>query len=59
MLQFSLGLMIGIMMGVFIMCLMIMAGRGQDPPETEERREDSLSDLAITQVSHLSHPELK
>ena len=57
--QFSLGLMIGIMMGVFIMCLMIMAGRGQDPPEIEESREDSLSDMVITQVSHFSHPELK
>jgi hypothetical protein len=33
MLQFSLGLMVGITMGVFIMCLMIMAGRGQEPPE--------------------------
>jgi hypothetical protein len=32
MLQFSLGLMVGIMMGVFIMCLMIMAGREQKPP---------------------------
>jgi hypothetical protein len=59
MMQFSLGLMIGIMMGVFIMCLMIMAGRGQEPPETEERRDDSLPDMAITQVSHLSHPEFK
>jgi uncharacterized protein YneF (UPF0154 family) len=32
MLQFSLGLIVGILMGVFIMCLMIMAGRGEDPP---------------------------
>ncbi len=56
MLQFTLGLMVGIMMGVFIMCLMIMAGRGQEPPEIEERRAESLPDLAITQVSH---PELK
>jgi len=32
MLQFSLGLMAGIMMGVFFMCLMIMAGRGPEPP---------------------------
>jgi hypothetical protein len=56
MLQFSLGLMIGIMMGVFIMCLMIMAGRGQEPPEIEEKREDLLPDMAITQVSH---PEFK
>jgi len=51
MLQFSLGLMTGIMMGVFIMCLMIMAGRGQEPPEREEKREESLPDLAIPQVS--------
>jgi|WetSurMetagenome_2_1015567.scaffolds.fasta_scaffold212452_2 hypothetical protein len=56
MLQFSLGLMIGIMMGVFIMCLMIMAGRGQEPPEIEERSEASLPNIALTQVSH---PELK
>jgi uncharacterized protein YneF (UPF0154 family) len=56
MLQFTLGLMIGIMMGVFIMCLMIMAGRGQEPPENEERREDSLPNMAMPQVSH---PELK
>jgi uncharacterized protein YneF (UPF0154 family) len=56
MLQFSLGLVIGIMMGVFIMCLMIMAGRGEEPPVSEEKRECSLSDLAITQVSH---PEFK
>ncbi len=35
MLQFSLGLITGIMMGVFIMCLMIMAGRGQEPPAEE------------------------
>jgi hypothetical protein len=52
MLQFSLGLMAGIMMGVFIMCLMILAGRGQEPPEIEEKREGSLPDMAITQVSH-------
>ena len=32
MLQFSLGLVAGVMMGVFIMCLMFMAGRGQEPP---------------------------
>jgi hypothetical protein len=32
MLHFSLGLIVGIMMGVFLMCLMIMAGRGQGPP---------------------------
>ena len=56
MLQFSLGLMAGIMMGVFIMCLMIMAGRGQEPPEREEKREDSLPDLAMSQISH---PEFK
>jgi hypothetical protein len=56
MLQFTLGLMAGIMMGVFIMCLMIMAGRGQEPPEIEEKREESLPDMAITQVSH---PEFK
>jgi uncharacterized protein YneF (UPF0154 family) len=56
MLQFTLGLMIGIMMGVFIMFLMIMAGRGQEPPENEERREDSLPNMAMPQVSH---PELK
>jgi hypothetical protein len=56
MLQFSLGLMVGIMMGVFIMCLMIMAGRGQEPPEVEAKREDSLPDMAITQISH---PEFK
>ena len=56
MLQFSLGLIIGIMMGVFIMCLMIMAGRGQEPPEPEEKREESLPDMAMTQVSH---PECK
>jgi hypothetical protein len=36
MVQFSLGLITGVMMGVFIMCLMIMAGRGQ-----EARREES------------------
>jgi hypothetical protein len=59
MLQFSLGLIIGIMMGVFIMCLMIMAGHGQEPPEVEEKRERSLPDLAITQVSHPPHPEFK
>ncbi len=35
MLQFSLGLVTGVMMGVFIMCLMIMAGRGQEPPGEE------------------------
>jgi hypothetical protein len=52
MLQFSLGLMAGIMMGVFIMCLMIMAGRGQEPPEMAEKREESLPDLAVSQVSH-------
>ena len=52
MLQFSLGLMVGIMMGVFIMCLMIMAGRGQEPPEREETREEILPDLAMPQVSH-------
>jgi hypothetical protein len=56
MLQFSLDLMIGIMMGVFIMCLMIMSGRGQEPPEIQEKRERSLPDMAITQVSH---PEFK
>jgi hypothetical protein len=56
MLQFSLGLMAGIMMGVFIMCLMIMAGRAQEPPPREERREEPLPDLAIPQVSH---PEFK
>jgi hypothetical protein len=56
MLQFTLGLMVGIMMGVFIMCLMIMAGWGQEPPEIEERREDALPDIAMAQVSH---PELK
>jgi uncharacterized protein YneF (UPF0154 family) len=56
MLQFSLGLVVGIMMGVFIMCLMIMAGRVQEPPEIEEKREVSLSDMAITQVTH---PEFK
>ncbi len=56
MLQFSLGLMIGIMMGVFIMCLMIMAGRGQEPPEFQEKRAESLPDMAMTQVSH---PEFK
>jgi hypothetical protein len=32
MLHFSLGLMAGISMGVFIMCLMIMAGRGPESP---------------------------
>jgi hypothetical protein len=32
MLQFSLGLMIGVSLGVFIMCLMFMAGRGPEPP---------------------------
>ncbi len=32
MLQFSVGLMIGVSLGVFIMCLMIMAGRGPEPP---------------------------
>jgi len=52
MLQFSLGLLAGIMMGVFIMCLMIMAGRGQEPPEMEDKREASLPDMAIPQVSH-------
>jgi hypothetical protein len=53
MLQFYLGLMVGIVMGVFIMCLMIMAGRGQEPPEREERREEILPDLAMPRVSHL------
>ncbi len=52
MLQFSLGLMAGIMMGVFIMCLMIMAGRGQEPPEIQEKSEESLPDMAIPQVYH-------
>ncbi len=52
MLQFSLGLMAGIMMGVFIMCLMIMAGRGQEPPEIQEKREESVPDMALPQVSH-------
>ncbi len=52
MLQFSLGLMAGIMMGVFIMCLMIMAGRGQEPPEIQEKSEESLPDMALPQVSH-------
>jgi hypothetical protein len=56
MLQFTLGLMAGIMMGVFIMCLMFMAGRGEEPPEMEEKRESSLPDMAIT---HVSHPEFK
>jgi uncharacterized protein YneF (UPF0154 family) len=32
MLQFSLGLLAGVSMGVFIMCLMIMAGGGSNPP---------------------------
>jgi len=32
MLQFYLGLLAGISMGVFIMCLMIMAGSGSRPP---------------------------
>jgi hypothetical protein len=36
MLQFSLGLIIGISLGVFIMCLMIMAGRGPEPPVDEK-----------------------
>ena len=35
MLQFSLGLVTGVMMGVFIMCLMIMSGRGQEPRREE------------------------
>jgi hypothetical protein len=52
MLQFTLGLMAGIMMGVFIMCLMIMAGRSQEPPEREEKREESLPDMAIPRVSY-------
>ena len=56
MLQFSLGLMVGIMMGVFIMCLMFLAGPGEEPPEIKEKREGSLPDMAITQVSH---PEFK
>jgi len=56
MLQFTLGLMVGIMMGVFIMCLMIMAGRGQESPEIEERSEDSLPNMVLTPVSL---PELK
>jgi hypothetical protein len=38
------------------MCLMIMSGRGQEPPEIQEKRERSLPDMAITQVSH---PEFK
>lgn len=32
MLHFSLGLLAGVSMGVFIMCLMIMAGNGSRPP---------------------------
>ena len=32
MLQFSLGLLAGVSMGVFIMCLVIMAGNGSRPP---------------------------
>jgi uncharacterized protein YneF (UPF0154 family) len=56
MLQFTLGLMIGIMMGVFIMCLMIMAGRVQEPPEIEETGETHLSEMAMAQASH---PKLK
>jgi hypothetical protein len=32
MLQFSLGLLAGVSMGVFIMCLMIMASNGSEPP---------------------------
>ena len=32
MLQFSLGLLAGISMGVFIMCLMFMAAGGPQPP---------------------------
>ena len=32
MLQFSLGLVVGTLMGVFIMCLLIMAGRSPEPP---------------------------
>ena len=52
MLQFSLGLMAGVMMGVFIMCLMIMAGRGQETPEMEGKKEESLHDMVMPQVSH-------
>jgi len=36
MLQFYLGLLIGTAMGVFIMCLLIMAGRSPEPPEEPE-----------------------
>lgn len=32
MLNFTLGLMAGTLMGVFIMCLLIMARRGPEPP---------------------------
>jgi hypothetical protein len=32
MLIFSLGLLAGVSMGVFIMCLMIVAGNGSGPP---------------------------
>ncbi len=33
MFQFLLGLVVGISLGVFIMCLMFIAGRGPEPPE--------------------------
>jgi len=32
MLNFTLGLVAGTLMGVFIMCLMIMSGQGPEPP---------------------------
>lgn len=54
MLQFSLGLIIGISLGVFIMCLMIIAGRGPEPPlewhsqnqDNDDRRSPISSDEA-------------
>ncbi len=50
MLQFSLGLITGIMMGVFIMCLMIMAGRGQEPPGEEPWDEEPVMAAARKMV---------
>ena len=52
MLQFSLGLVTGVMMGVFIMCLMIMAGRGQEPRREETWDEEPVMAACAREMVH-------
>ena len=56
MLQFSLGLITGVMMGVFIMCLMIMAGRGQEPPVEEPWSEEPAAAAAGREMVSAEEP---